>query len=107
LESGFWQVLFRDRRLPDLDAEEPSHTVRQRFPGIEVVLLDPELNPALGPVLGPVLDPTNDAESIAAEEKEGPPSRPECERPATAAPYSVRLNNGTANASVTSAKIDR
>jgi len=42
LESGFWQVLFLDRRLPDLDAEELSDTVRQRFPGIEVVLLDPE-----------------------------------------------------------------
>jgi len=42
LESGFWQVLFLDRRLPDLDAEELSHTVRQRFPGIEVVLLDQE-----------------------------------------------------------------
>ena len=42
LESGFWQVLFLDRRLPDLDAEELSHTVRQRFPGIEVVLLDPD-----------------------------------------------------------------
>jgi len=41
-ESGFWQVLFLDRRLPDLDAEELSQTVRQRFPGIEVVLLDPE-----------------------------------------------------------------
>ncbi len=40
LESGFWQVLFLDRRLPDLDAEELSHTVRQRFPGIEVVMLD-------------------------------------------------------------------
>ena len=44
LESGFWQVLFLDRRLPDLDAEELSQTVRQRFPGIEVVLLDPESN---------------------------------------------------------------
>jgi DNA-binding NtrC family response regulator len=42
LESGFWQVLFLDRRLPDLDAEELSHTVRQRFPAIEVVMLDPE-----------------------------------------------------------------
>jgi transcriptional regulator with GAF, ATPase, and Fis domain len=41
LESGFWQVLFLDRRLPDLDAEELSHAVRQRFPGIEVVMLDP------------------------------------------------------------------
>jgi DNA-binding NtrC family response regulator len=53
LESGFWQVLFLDRRLPDLDAEELSQTVRQRFPGIEVVLLDPE----------------SDAAPTAAEEK--------------------------------------
>jgi DNA-binding NtrC family response regulator len=57
LESGFWQVLFLDRRLPDLDAEELSHTVRQRFPGIEVVLLDPE----------------SDAEATAAGEKENLP----------------------------------
>jgi DNA-binding NtrC family response regulator len=57
LESGFWQVLFLDRRLPDLDAEELSHTVRQRFPGIEVVLLDPE----------------NDAEATASGEKENVP----------------------------------
>ncbi|MFI5102067.1 MAG: sigma-54 dependent transcriptional regulator [Terriglobales bacterium] len=42
LESGFWQVLFLDRCLPDLNAEELSETVRQRFPGIEVVLLDPD-----------------------------------------------------------------
>jgi DNA-binding NtrC family response regulator len=56
LESGFWQVLFLDRRLPDLDAEELSHTVRQRYPGIEVVLLDPE----------------NDAAPAALEEKENP-----------------------------------
>jgi DNA-binding NtrC family response regulator len=53
LETGFWQVLFLDRRLPDLDAEELSQTVRQRFPGIEVVLLDPD----------------SDAEPNAAEEK--------------------------------------
>jgi len=53
LESGFWQVLFLDRRLPDLDAEELSQIVRQRFPGIEVVLLDPE----------------SDAEPTAAGEK--------------------------------------
>jgi DNA-binding NtrC family response regulator len=54
LESGFWQVLFLDRRLPDLDAEELSQTVRQRFPGIEVVLLDPD----------------SDAEPTVPEEKE-------------------------------------
>ncbi|MGA8538440.1 MAG: sigma-54 dependent transcriptional regulator, partial [Terriglobales bacterium] len=49
LESGFWQVVFLDRRLPDLDAEELSHTVRQRYPGIEVVLLDPESPPGPSP----------------------------------------------------------
>jgi DNA-binding NtrC family response regulator len=42
LENGIWQVLFLDRSLPDLDAEELTQTIRQRFPGIEVVLLDPE-----------------------------------------------------------------
>jgi DNA-binding NtrC family response regulator len=42
LESGFWQVLFLDRHLPDLDAEELGQTVRKRFPKIEVVMLDPE-----------------------------------------------------------------
>jgi DNA-binding NtrC family response regulator len=45
LESGFWQVLFLDRDLPDLNAEELSDTVRQRYPGVEVVLLDPESDP--------------------------------------------------------------
>ncbi|HYW39149.1 MAG TPA: sigma-54 dependent transcriptional regulator [Terriglobales bacterium] len=54
LEGGSWQVLFLDRHLPDLDAEELSRTVRQRFPGIEVVLLDPQ----------------SDAEPTAAKEKE-------------------------------------
>lgn len=47
LESGGWQVLFLDRRLPDLDAEELSETVRQRFPGIEVVLIDAEVDAEL------------------------------------------------------------
>ena len=68
LESGFWQVLFLDRRLPDLDAEELSQTVRQRFPGIEVVLLDPELDASLDPDLRP----NGDAESTTAEQKESP-----------------------------------
>lgn len=70
LESGFWQVLFLDRRLPDLDAEELSHTVRQRFPGIEVVLLDAEADPDLSPDLGPDLGPKSGAETSATEEKE-------------------------------------
>ena len=37
LESGFWQVLFLDRRLPDLDAEELSQIVRQRLRITDVV----------------------------------------------------------------------
>jgi DNA-binding NtrC family response regulator len=40
LESGDWQLLFLDRRLPDLDAEELIQIIRTRFPGIEVVMLD-------------------------------------------------------------------
>jgi DNA-binding NtrC family response regulator len=50
LEKGSWQVLFLDRRLPDLDAEELSHTIRQRFPGIEIVLLDPDCDAERVPV---------------------------------------------------------
>ena len=40
LETGNWQILFLDRRLPDLDAEELLEIIRRRFPGIEVVVLD-------------------------------------------------------------------
>jgi DNA-binding NtrC family response regulator len=40
LENGPWKKIFLDRRLLDLNAEELSETVRQRFPEIEVVLLD-------------------------------------------------------------------
>ena len=64
LESGSWQALFLDRRLPDLDAEELSQTVRQRYPGIEVVLLDPELDSEFNPKF----NPKSDAEP-APEEK--------------------------------------
>ncbi len=45
LESGDWQVLFLDRRLPDLDAEEVIKIIKVRFPGIEVVLLDSDSGP--------------------------------------------------------------
>ena len=62
LESGSWQALFLDRHLPDLDAEELSHTVRQRYPGIEVVLLDPELDSEF--------DSKLDAKSDAEPERE-------------------------------------
>jgi DNA-binding NtrC family response regulator len=43
LEKGDWQVLFLDRRLPDLDVEELIAIIGRRFPGIEVVLLDSDL----------------------------------------------------------------
>jgi DNA-binding NtrC family response regulator len=44
LEKGGWQVLFLDRRLPDLDAEELMSIIGRRFPGIQVVLLDSEVD---------------------------------------------------------------
>ncbi len=44
LEKGGWQILFLDRRLPDLDAEELMAIIGRRFPGIQVVLLDSELD---------------------------------------------------------------
>ncbi len=40
LEKGNWQVLFLDRSLPDLDAEELKGIIQKRVPGIPVVLLD-------------------------------------------------------------------
>ena len=40
LEKGDCQVLFLDRRVPDLDTEELIAIIQQRFPGIQVVLLD-------------------------------------------------------------------
>ena len=40
LEQGEWQVLFLDRRLPDLDSEELIAIIQRRFPGTQVVMLD-------------------------------------------------------------------
>ena len=40
LESGLWQKLFLDKRLSDLDVEELTRTVQQRYPHLEVVLMD-------------------------------------------------------------------
>ena len=47
LESGNWQLLFLDRRLPDLDAEELVEVIKRRFPGIEVVVLDSDGGPVV------------------------------------------------------------
>jgi len=54
LEKGPWQVLFLDRSLPDLNAEELSQIIRQRFPAVEIVLLESETN----------------AEALASEEEQ-------------------------------------
>jgi DNA-binding NtrC family response regulator len=48
LETGDWQVLFLDRLLPDLDSVELIAIVQRRFPGIEVVLLDSDVECAAG-----------------------------------------------------------
>src|SRR5215470_16223873 len=48
LEKGSWQLLFLDRRLPDLDAEELIEIIKRRFPGIEVVMLDSDGGPMQG-----------------------------------------------------------
>jgi len=42
LENGQWQMLFLDRRLPDLDAGELVLIIERRFPGIRVVMVDSE-----------------------------------------------------------------
>jgi len=62
LEKGEWHVLFLDRRLPDLDAEELLAIIRRRFPGIQVVLLDSDS-------ARPILD---DEASVAALEPPTP-----------------------------------
>ncbi|HTU41889.1 MAG TPA: sigma-54 dependent transcriptional regulator [Candidatus Aquilonibacter sp.] len=40
LEEGDWQILFLDRRLPDLDCDELVDMVRRRFPAIQVEVVD-------------------------------------------------------------------
>src|SRR5271169_2790572 len=47
LESSECQLLLLDRRLPDLDAEELLQVIHQRFPGIDVLLLDDAGQPSL------------------------------------------------------------
>jgi len=47
LESSECQLLFLDRRLPDLNAEELLQIIHHRFPGIDVLLLDEAGHPLL------------------------------------------------------------
>ncbi|HTY83642.1 MAG TPA: sigma 54-interacting transcriptional regulator [Silvibacterium sp.] len=40
LEKGDWQMLFLDRRLPDLDAEDVVAVIQRRFSRLQVIMLD-------------------------------------------------------------------
>lgn len=40
LESGQWQTLFLEGKLPDLDTEEFVGIVERRFPGVRLVMVD-------------------------------------------------------------------
>ena len=74
LERGPWQVLFLDRSLPDLNAEELSQTIRQRFPMVEIVLLDSEA----------------DADPDVIAPARGVASFPSCQPPHVEKPVPVR-----------------
>jgi DNA-binding NtrC family response regulator len=50
LEAGDWQVLFLDRRLPDLESEELIATIHRRFPEIQVVMVENETGVPAFPV---------------------------------------------------------
>jgi DNA-binding NtrC family response regulator len=86
LENGDWQVLFLDRRLPDLDAEELIDIIKRRFPGIEVVLLDSDSGQAL-PIyresptsdLGALPSDAVGAADWISERVQRPPELPEVE----------------------------
>jgi DNA-binding NtrC family response regulator len=98
LETGNWQVLFLDRRVPDLDAEELTQIVRQRFPELEVVMLDSE-NVHVLPVAGAGalrphawLKPLEIRSSAVVEISAALPCRePETEPTAEAAPEAAPL----------------
>jgi DNA-binding NtrC family response regulator len=57
LEKGDWQVLFLDRRVPDLDTDELIAIIQRRFPGTQVVLLDSDAE----------VSPLNSRQSSSAE----------------------------------------
>jgi DNA-binding NtrC family response regulator len=79
LEDGDWQVLFLDRRLPDLDSAELVAIIRQRYPEIQVVLLDSEAAfPADdGEKAGPAYpDPTARDGAHEEDERRGVEDRP-------------------------------
>lgn len=75
LEHGNWQVLFLDRRLPDLDSEELIGIIKQRFPGIEVVLLDSDSGQAM-PMYGSATIPERTGTSENGVQNLWAPSAP-------------------------------
>jgi len=72
LEKGFWQKLILDRRLPDLDAEELSRTVRERFPSVEVVLVEHEKDDLADAAADALLPETCNAGLGGAKQDAGP-----------------------------------
>jgi DNA-binding NtrC family response regulator len=40
LEEGDWQILYLDRRLPDLDCEELIAVIQKRYPTVQTLVLD-------------------------------------------------------------------
>jgi DNA-binding NtrC family response regulator len=70
LEKGDWQVLFLDRRLPDLDAEEVIAIIQRRFPGIQVVMLDSAR-----------AQPAEESRNLAGSDDACANPLPDCERP--------------------------
>lgn len=71
LESGNWQLLFLDRRLPDLDVEELVEIIKRRFPGTEVVVLDPDSGRPLPKYVVPTVRPIASHEELAPASSSG------------------------------------
>jgi DNA-binding NtrC family response regulator len=76
LESGSCHLLVLDRRLPDLDADELAQMIEVRFPGIEVVVLDPDtgrpsVRTEASPVTSPVLRALEKGNTAADAETPG------------------------------------
>jgi DNA-binding NtrC family response regulator len=71
LEKGDWPVLFLDRRLPDLDADEVIAIIQRRFPGTQVVLLDSDDSSAGQPVE----DAHHEAQQSEAQQNEAQPDQ--------------------------------
>ncbi len=67
LNTGDWRILFLDRHLPDLDSEELIAIIRQRFPAMQLVLLDSD-SPSLSNSDHPLKSPADLAERATGAE---------------------------------------